>query len=72
MIGVYLIRYELGLNMKQGFPVMGTFIEANSISKINEVNVFSLVQEEEFVKFSRKANLDSIIYNSIAPSIYGH
>ena len=72
VIGIYLIKYELGLNLKQGFPVMGTFIEANSIKKINDVNVFSQIQEEEFIKFSRKLNLDSIICNSIAPSIYGH
>jgi len=58
--------------MKQGFPVMSTFVEANSIKKVNDVGDFSAIDEEAFIKFSKRADMAYVIYNSIAPSIYGH
>lgn len=70
--GIYTSRYECSLNVKQGYPVFSTYIEANSIVKVNEVNQFSSVEESQFHLFAKKSNLAHIIYESIAPSIYGH
>ena len=36
IIGVYMNRYSLNLNIKQGFPVFSTIIEANSIKRMEE------------------------------------
>jgi len=72
IIGVFVLRYECSMNIKQGFPVFKTFVEANSLRKFNEANFFDKTKEIEFQNFARKPNLDKIIYNSIAPSIYGH
>lgn len=45
VIGIYSSRYQLNINCKQGFPVFHTFIEANSIKRINDAFMFSNIQE---------------------------
>jgi DNA replicative helicase MCM subunit Mcm2 (Cdc46/Mcm family) len=65
-------RYECFMNIKQGYPVFHTYVEANSIVRISEVNHFSNVEENMFHQFAKKTNLAQVIYDSIAPSIYGH
>jgi DNA replicative helicase MCM subunit Mcm2 (Cdc46/Mcm family) len=52
--------------------VFTTYVEANSIVRLNETNLFSTVEESMFHQFAKKPNLTQIIYNSIAPSVYGH
>jgi hypothetical protein len=32
------------MNIRQGYPVFTTFIEANSIVKLNELNFFSAIE----------------------------
>lgn len=34
--GVYMNKYSLNLNVKQGFPVFNTIIETNSIKRLEE------------------------------------
>ena len=60
------------MNIRQGYPVFNTYVEANSIVRISEVNHFSNVEENMFHKFAKKPDLAQVIYDSIAPSIYGH
>ena len=62
------------LNIKQGFPLFSTLIEANHISKVadNEIKEFDHFREENFRKMAQDPNLAKKIYGSIAPSIYGH
>lgn len=35
IIGVFIIRYQCSMNIKQGFPIFMTFVEANSVRKFN-------------------------------------
>lgn len=76
IIGVYMNKYSLNLNVKQGFPVFNTVIEANSIKRTEEaeyVNDESAKDmEEAFKQLSKRVNLEEDIMNSLAPSIYGH
>jgi DNA replication licensing factor MCM2 len=67
-------RYECYLNIRQGFPLFSTLIEANCITKLLDSDGlnFGAEQEEKIINFSKTENLDEVIYNSIAPSIYGH
>lgn len=72
--GIYINRYEFSLNVRQGFPLFNTLIEANCVTKMmdnNNMEVDSTL-EDKIKKFALTENLDEIIYGSIAPSIYGH
>ncbi|KAK6089620.1 hypothetical protein P3W45_001386 [Vairimorpha bombi] len=70
--GVYKNNFNVALNIKNGFPVFFTVIDAVSIDK-NVGNV-ELCEEDikEIKRFSKRPNAKNIIFNSIAPGICGH
>ncbi|KAK6204986.1 MCM2/3/5 family-domain-containing protein [Scheffersomyces amazonensis] len=73
--GVYKNNYDGNLNVKNGFPVFATIIEANSINKKESSNNASLYTEEEereFRNLSKERGIIDKIISSVAPSIYGH
>lgn len=74
--GIYKNNYDGNLNVKSGFPVFATIIEANSISKKEisnqNLNLFTEEEEREFRKLSQEKGIIDKIINSMAPSIYGH
>jgi DNA replication licensing factor MCM2 len=70
--GIYILRYQLSINLSQGFPVFFAYIEANAVKKYNDISVFSVHEENEFAQFAKRPDVDEIICNSIAPSIFGH
>ena len=72
--GIYNYRYEIPLNIKQGFPIFVTLIEANYVSRLEESQMEEddLESEAKYRKFAKSENLDERIFGSIAPSIYGH
>lgn len=76
IIGIYMNRYSLNLNVKQGFPVFSTIIEANSIKRNEDAEYLNdetqKDMEEAYRQLSKRPNIDQDILNSIAPSIYGH
>ena len=76
IIGVYMNKYSLNLNIKQGFPVFNTIIEANSIKRMEETEYDNdetkKDMEEAYRQLAKRPDLDQDIINSIAPSIYGH
>ena len=43
------MKYECKINIKQGFPIFTTYIEANSITKINDKKNFSAVEEAKII-----------------------
>lgn len=56
------------------FPVFKTFLEANNIKKLKEIDT-SEITEKDKNRIHREARNPQIfkkIYNSIAPSIFGH
>ncbi|XP_051122659.1 DNA replication licensing factor MCM2 [Andrographis paniculata] len=73
--GIYTNNFDLSLNTKNGFPVFATVIEANYITKKQDLfSVYKLTQEDkaEIEKLAKDPRIGERIVKSIAPSIYGH
>ncbi|ONH65793.1 DNA replication licensing factor MCM2 [Cyberlindnera fabianii] len=85
--GVYKETYDGSLNVKNGFPVFSTVIEANAVRRregaqkatdnafIEQgLDMFSWTEEDEreFRRLARSGDIIDKIIRSIAPSIFGH
>ncbi|XP_038903137.1 DNA replication licensing factor MCM2 [Benincasa hispida] len=73
--GIYTNNFDLSLNTKNGFPVFSTVVEANYITKKQDLfSAYKLTQEdkEEIEKLAKDPRIGERIIKSIAPSIYGH
>ena len=62
------------MNVKHGFPVFSTIIEANYLKRLREIETDELLDEDKFKikQLSKRPDIGKLIRNSIAPSIYGH
>ena len=74
LTGIYTNNYEASLNVRQGFPVFSTVIEANHIELCERGPSLSVVSEDLafFQQLSASPHLLKILTNSVAPSIHGH
>jgi DNA replicative helicase MCM subunit Mcm2 (Cdc46/Mcm family) len=73
--GIYRNNFDASLNVKNGFPVFSTIIEANHINKKEDLfAAFRLTEEDEkeVRTLARDERIRKRIIKSIAPSIYGH
>ncbi|CAK7336004.1 unnamed protein product [Dovyalis caffra] len=73
--GIYTNNFDLSLNTKNGFPVFATVIEANYVTKKQDLfSAYKLTQEdkEEIEKLSKDPRIGERIIKSVALSIYGH
>ncbi|KAG4303902.1 hypothetical protein PORY_002691 [Pneumocystis oryctolagi] len=73
--GIYRNNFDASLNVKNGFPVFVTIIEANHINKTyDQFSAFKLTEDDEnaIKQLSKTENIEKKIIASIAPSIYGH
>ena len=72
--GIYINRYDYFANIKHGFPVFQTIVEANNMHRFGDEDVIELTDEEkaEIRQASRKGDIANRVIQSIAPSIYGH
>ncbi|KAM3410567.1 hypothetical protein ACQJBY_002657 [Aegilops geniculata] len=73
--GIYTNNFDLSLNTKNGFPVFATVVEANYVSKKQDLfSAYKLTDEDkaEIEKLSKDPRISERIVKSIAPSIYGH
>ncbi|KAK4057384.1 MCM DNA helicase complex subunit [Microbotryomycetes sp. JL221] len=73
--GVYRNNFDTSLNVRNGFPVFSTVIEANHINKKEDMFAsFRLTEEDEKAirALSRDERIGKRIIKSMAPSIYGH
>lgn len=73
--GIYTNTPDPSLNLRDGFPVFRTIIEANHIERRADVVGSKLLTAEDkkaILKLSKNPNIAQILINSIAPSIYGH
>ncbi|AES91988.2 putative DNA helicase [Medicago truncatula] len=73
--GVYTNNFDLSLNTKNGFPVFSTVVEANYVTKKQDLfSAYKLTQEdkEEIENLGKDPRIGERIIKSIAPSIYGH
>ena len=74
IVGIYNFRYDYALNVKHGFPLFNTVIEANNIKRKSEIDNINYLEEDKNLirKWSHKPKIADIIINSVALSIYGH
>jgi DNA replication licensing factor MCM2 len=73
--GIYRNNFDASLNVKNGFPVFSTVIEANHVNKKEDLfAAFRLTEEDErkIRRLSKEPRIAKRIFKSIAPSIYGH
>ncbi|XWS16646.1 hypothetical protein CRYUN_Cryun34aG0109000 [Craigia yunnanensis] len=73
--GIYTNNFDMSLNTKNGFPVFATVVEANFVTKKQDLfSAYKLTQEdkEEIDKLAKDTQIGERIIKSIAPSIYGH
>lgn len=72
--GIYINRFDYFSNVKHGFPVFTTIIEANYIRRFGDEDIIELTEEDKQLirNLSRTPKIAEKIINSIAPSIYGH
>jgi DNA replication licensing factor MCM2 len=72
--GIYNHYYDIGMNMKHGFPVFNTTIEANYVRRLEEMEITELTEQDkkQIIDLSKDPNIGSRIMASIAPSIFGH
>lgn len=75
LVGIFTNQLDYALNVKHGFPVFSTIIEANCMRRVAESQITDLPDEEKYeIRKLAKThpNVGRLIINSIAPSIYGH
>ncbi len=73
--GVYKNNFDSSLNTKNGFPVFATLIDANHVSKKDDIySPFRLTEEDErqIQALAKDPQIVEKITASIAPSIFGH
>lgn len=72
--GIYINRFEYFSNVKHGFPVFSTIIEANNIKRYTDDDIIDLTDEDkqEIMQIAKNPQIAKRIFASIAPSIYGH
>jgi DNA replication licensing factor MCM2 len=72
--GIYTHKLNFGLNVKHGFPIFSTLIEANYIKRMGDLEVAELTEQDkvECRRLSKKPNIGDKIIKSLARSIYGH
>lgn len=72
--GIYMNRYDQIQNAKHGFPVFQTLIEVNNLRRFGDEAIIELTDEDKQAirKYAQEPKIAEKIFNSIAPSIYGH
>ncbi|KAI8924077.1 MCM2/3/5 family-domain-containing protein [Entophlyctis helioformis] len=73
--GVYRNNFDVSLNMRNGFPVFATVIEANHVLRREDEFASSRLTEtdlREIMRLKDDSRIRQRIIKSIAPSIYGH
>lgn len=74
IIGIYSSFFDFKMNQKHGFPIFKTFIEGNNIKELKQIETTEITEEDkkEILRASKSPHIFNKIYQSIAPSIYGH
>ncbi|TMW61791.1 hypothetical protein Poli38472_010854 [Pythium oligandrum] len=73
--GIYTNTPDPTLNLRDGFPVFRTVIEANHVERRADVlgsKILTAEDKKTILKLAKNPNIGQILINSIAPSIYGH
>lgn len=70
--GVYKNNFSLSLNIKNGFPVFSTMIDATSVKK--RITKMEMTDDDirEIRELGKHPNIVDILVDNFAPSIFGH
>uniref|UniRef100_A0AAV1T7K9 DNA replication licensing factor MCM2 n=1 Tax=Peronospora matthiolae TaxID=2874970 RepID=A0AAV1T7K9_9STRA len=73
--GIYVNTPDPTLNLRDGFPVFRTVIEANHVERRADVlgsQLLTAEDKKQILRLGKQPDIAQRIINSIAPSIYGH
>ena len=73
--GIYMNNWDIGLNLKNGFPVFATILEANSIcKKEDQFAAFRLTEDEkrDIRNLARDDRIGKRVYSGFVRLIAGH
>ncbi|KAG7389509.1 MCM DNA helicase complex subunit [Phytophthora boehmeriae] len=73
--GIYTNTPDPTLNLRDGFPVFRTVIEANHVERRADVlgsQQLTAEDKKQILRLAKQPDIAQRIINSIAPSIYGH
>ncbi|GLE05530.1 hypothetical protein PINS_up014553 [Pythium insidiosum] len=73
--GVYTNTPDPTLNLRDGFPVFRTVIEANHVERRADVlgsKILTAEDKKAILRLAKHPNVGQMLINSVAPSIYGH
>ncbi|KAI9910058.1 hypothetical protein PsorP6_010453 [Peronosclerospora sorghi] len=73
--GIYTNTPDPTLNLRDGFPVFRTVIEANHIERRADVlgsQLLTADEKKQILRLAKQPDIAQRLINSIAPSIYGH
>ncbi|EEY58832.1 DNA replication licensing factor Mcm2, putative [Phytophthora infestans T30-4] len=73
--GIYTNTPDPTLNLRDGFPVFRTVIEANHVERRADVlgsQLLTAEDKKQILRLAKQPDIAQRIINSIAPSIYGH
>ena len=73
VVGIFKSKMDGMANIRNGFPVLRSNIEANAVRRRNELKIGSLGEEDkrEILELSKDPNIRERLIASVAPSIYG-
>ncbi|CAI5715898.1 unnamed protein product [Peronospora destructor] len=73
--GIYTNTPDPTLNLRDGFPVFRTVIEANHVERRADVlgsQLLTAEDKKQILRLAKQPDIAQRIINSFAPSIYGH
>lgn len=74
ILGIYKSRYDLGLNIKHGFPLLQVELEANNAERVEYTRSFDITHDD--IKAIKALAKDPYIRErliaSISPALWGH
>ncbi|RLN86630.1 hypothetical protein BBJ28_00020514 [Nothophytophthora sp. Chile5] len=73
--GIYTNSPDPTLNLRDGFPVFRTVIEANHVERRADVlgsQLLTAEDKKQILRLAKQPDIAQRLINSIAPSIYGH
>jgi DNA replication licensing factor MCM2 len=72
--GIYISKFDISTNIRHCFPIFSTYILANHVARLNELEATELTDEDkiEIRKLAKNPNITNLIFDSIAPSIFGN
>ena len=72
--GIYVNQIDYSLNSRHGFPVFATYIEANNVQRITDIELSEITNDDrnKILSMGKDPHIGRKIVESFAPSIFGY